>query len=436
MSASCGRSRSGDRFYNPPAVRRQLQLQRQQQQQQEQQLVLQKQKQQDKQERQEKQQRHHQKPSSTATSLVESESRTRTESNDCASSTRTPPPSFSCYSSSVASNLTNLDRFLEHTTPFVPALYFSKTSIRGWGNLEDESQPYFVLGDLWESFKEWSAYGAGVPLLLNGTDSVVQYYVPYLSGIQLYIDPSKPSPRIRRPGEESDGDTSRETSSDGSSDLDTDRGSNYFQGAWNQQDLTDATVHGMQRLSMRNKPFNGSSSDEGESSTGALVFEYMEYDPPYSREPLADKISTLSSGFSNLKMYRSCDLSPASWVSVAWYPIYRIPTGPTLQNLDSCFLTFHSLCTPVHGAQNEWQWQGIHGSCRTETQNGLDKPPKMLLPIFGLASYKFNVSIWDQGGGVESQKANCLLRAADEWLRLLKVSHPDYRFFVSRNYNC
>lgn len=57
-------------------------------------------------------------------------------------------------------------------------------------------RPYFVLGDLWESFKEWSAYGAGVPLILNDTDSVVQYYVPYLSGIQIYCHssnlPSKP----------------------------------------------------------------------------------------------------------------------------------------------------------------------------------------------------------------------------------------------------
>ena len=54
-----------------------------------------------------------------------------------------------------------------------------------------EFQPYFVLSDLWESFKEWSAYGAGVPLVLNGSDSVVQYYVPYLSAIQLYVDSSK-----------------------------------------------------------------------------------------------------------------------------------------------------------------------------------------------------------------------------------------------------
>lgn len=60
-----------------------------------------------------------------------------------------------------------------------------------------EHQPYFVLGDLWESFKEWSAYGAGVPLILNDSDSVVQYYVPFLSAIQIYGDPSKCSVKLR-----------------------------------------------------------------------------------------------------------------------------------------------------------------------------------------------------------------------------------------------
>lgn len=60
--------------------------------------------------------------------------------------------------------------------------------MRYWRTCDDECRTYFKLEDLWESFKEWSAYGAGVPLVLNGKDSVVQYYVPYLSGIQLYAD--------------------------------------------------------------------------------------------------------------------------------------------------------------------------------------------------------------------------------------------------------
>lgn len=59
------------------------------------------------------------------------------------------------------------------------------------------TSPYFCLEDLWESFREWSAYGAGVPLLLNGSDSVTQYYVPYLSAIQLYADPSRSVSRTR-----------------------------------------------------------------------------------------------------------------------------------------------------------------------------------------------------------------------------------------------
>lgn len=69
--------------------------------------------------------------------------------------------------------------------------------MRGFGSCGGECQPYFVLGDLWESFREWSAYGAGVPLVLNGNDCVVQYYVPYLSGIQIYVDTSKPSDKSR-----------------------------------------------------------------------------------------------------------------------------------------------------------------------------------------------------------------------------------------------
>lgn len=60
-----------------------------------------------------------------------------------------------------------------------------------------EFQPYYVLGDLWESFKEWSAYGAGVPLVLHEGDSAVQYYVPYLSGIQLYGDSTNASVKTR-----------------------------------------------------------------------------------------------------------------------------------------------------------------------------------------------------------------------------------------------
>lgn len=103
----------------------------------------------------------------------------------------------------------------------------------------------------------------------------------------------------RRPGEESDAESSRETSSDGSADYGVERGANSVaQGPWSQQKLADVNTQNMNRLSLRNKPFMGSPSGEGEVSNppGLLLFEYLEQDSPYGREPLADKASSISTG--------------------------------------------------------------------------------------------------------------------------------------------
>nr|XP_011461763.1 PREDICTED: uncharacterized protein LOC101293279 isoform X2 [Fragaria vesca subsp. vesca] len=390
---SIGRARGENRFYNPPPIR-----ERQQQQ------LLQRQKL----EQEKKQQRQQQ----VSVSVV-------VESEDCATS------HSSGSGREALSEAANLDRFIEFTTPLARAQFLPKTSIRGWRTHEPESHPFFVLGDLWESFKEWSAYGAGVPLLLNGSDSVIQYYVPYLSAIQLYVDPSKPPTRI------SDAESSRETSSDGSSDYGAERRINgVVDNAWSRQNIADVNGLGWNRVAPRDKPLTGSSSDESEicNPPGHLVFQYLEHDQPFGREPLADKIQVLASQFPELRTYKSCDLSPSSWISVAWYPIYRIPTGPTLQSLDACFLTFHSLSTSLKGTSTD---RLRPSSARPrEIQNANFK---LSLPTFGLASYKFKGSFWNPNGVYESQKANSLLRAAENWLRLLHVHHPDFNFFVSHN---
>lgn len=61
---------------------------------------------------------------------------------------------------------------------------------------------------------------------------------------------------------------------------------------------------------------------------------------------------------------------------------------------------------------------------------GVDGAPKISLPVFGLASYKFKSTIWTPSGG-EKQLANSLLQSADDWLRQYHVDHPDHRFFAS-----
>ncbi|KVI05385.1 uncharacterized protein LOC112525334 [Cynara cardunculus var. scolymus] len=306
----------------------------------------------------------------------------------------------------MPSPVCNLERFLESITPSVLAQYPSKRAMRGW-RTRDENQPYFVLGDLWESFKEWSAYGAGVPLILNDSDSVVQYYVPYLSGIQLYTDPLKASAKSRQQSEDSDGESFRDSSSDVSSDYERENAKSEICSRLDQLSLNYQHVSSLQE---------GFSSDEGESGRpqSCLSFEYLERNQPWGREPLADKILDLARCFPELKSRRSCDLLPSSWLSVAWYPIYRIPMGPTLKDLDACFLTFHSLHTPLTGGNG----------------NGNESEKAVSLPVFGLASYKLKAPLW-----ISNQRLvllTSLLQAADDWLAKLQVNHPDFLFFSRR----
>ncbi|XAR72314.1 hypothetical protein NMG60_11018909 [Bertholletia excelsa] len=341
---------------------------------------------------------------------------------------KTPTPVDAPVLEPVVSTLCNLERFLESVTPSVPAQHLSKTTMRGRRTGDVEFQPYFVLGDLWESFKEWSAYGAGVPLVLNGSDCVDQYYVPYLSAIQIYRDPSSLSAKSRQADDDSDGDYFRDSSSDGSSDSEHDRCMNTMTEHFNQHCLSSESSLRIDQLSSGDQHTiqEGFSSDEGESGNTrrCLLFEYFERDQPYSREPLTDKILDLAIRFPELKTLRSCDILPSSWISVAWYPIYRIPMGPTLKDLDACFLTFHFLHMPMPGVQS------ANGPVLINPSE-MDGVPKISLRVFGLASYKFKASLWTPNGESERQ-LNSLLQDADKWLTLLQVNHPDFHFFCRR----
>ncbi|XAR61377.1 hypothetical protein NMG60_11035063 [Bertholletia excelsa] len=323
-----------------------------------------------------------------------------------------PPPDILFSSAGQLNDATNLDRLLESVTPSAPAQCCSK----------DEESWFYFLGDLWESFKEWSVYGVGVPLLLNGKDSVMQYYVPFLSGIQLYVEPLEYPSGLRRPTVENDSKLSRRTSSGYNSDCEANLGTKCVMSSlWNEHSLMGWKSPQIDRLSLRDKILMNSSLEEAEmhSSPGRLLFEYLEQEQPHNRKPLADKISALTSQSPDLRMLRSCDLMPDSWISVAWYPIYRIPTGPTLRDLDVSFLTFHSLSThPISNGQSK----GTDASSS-----------KVSLPVFGLASYKLDGSILTLSGSHECCQEKTLFQAANDWLCRLQVDLPDFKFFRSRN---
>ncbi|XXG59433.1 hypothetical protein AAC387_Pa04g1525 [Persea americana] len=144
---------------------------------------------------------------------------------------------------------------------------------------------------------------------------------------------------------------------------------------------------------------------------------------------------------SKLKCLNLQDLHPASWYSVAWYPIYRIPEG----NLRASFLTYHSL---GHLSQR----------CITTADHFGEKAFCVVCPALGLQSYNTQAKCWfnpkkhSYSPSKESAPSNTSdilterLRTLEEAALLfargyvykgnVKVANhqPDYEFFLSRKH--
>lgn len=101
---------------------------------------------------------------------------------------------------------------------------------------------------------------------------------------------------IRYTSEDSDGDYYRDSSSEGSSDSEFGKRTELFIAQGNGQYYKGDTSIQMSRLSVHdkhNRMQEGFSSDDSETGNPQdLLFEYFDHDPPYSREPLTDKVST------------------------------------------------------------------------------------------------------------------------------------------------
>ncbi|CAL0333874.1 unnamed protein product [Lupinus luteus] len=170
----------------------------------------------------------------------------------------------------------NLDCFLRSTTPVVQSQFLQKHEIRNlnplWHPWEREVVEYFTLGDLWNCFDELSAYGAGVPITLANGETVVQYYVPYLSAIQIFIS----NTTVREETESGDSETRDSCSDSFSDDSECDKacrwdGTSSEEGGFEQ----DCLSHLNNRL-------------------GHLYFQYFERSTPYGRVPLMDKVPYIS----------------------------------------------------------------------------------------------------------------------------------------------
>ncbi|XP_076900433.1 uncharacterized protein LOC143554603 [Bidens hawaiensis] len=252
--------------------------------------------------------------------------------------------------------VTRLDMFLKSVTPIVPARKPPQSGL-----------PFYFLGDLWEAFQEWSAYGAGVHYMLNDGKEITQYYVPYLSGIQLYIDPRNP-PVLNEDQAEVKAVQSHEP------------------------DPQTSLAGSLASLNLGNQKLKqvASTSDnttEVHGPCGMLAHEYMEKERPHLREPLSLKALLLESRIPNLHNYRSCDLLPSSWIAVAWYSfLFR---------------------------GGKMGWSGGLGFSEPMVEN--DKVKVRLLAI-GMVPYKLRGSRIAPVGNYEIGQEAVLFRSACNWL--------------------
>lgn len=292
--------------------------------------------------------------------------------------TRAAPPAAPTALATPAPprELSNIEAFVASATPvFV---------VRGDPTASSsQSSSGYALSELFAAFDEPSAFGAEVPLRLHNTQDVSQYYVPFLSGVQLYV-------------RESD------------------------------------------------------DADGGER----LAFEFFETSSPYSRPSMSETTRAITDAHPELAHMRSDALAPSSWMSVAWYPIYRIPQGTMLHDVQGSFLTYHALydgalrdgdvACPLPPAMSDAQERLIEervtrakeaAAIESGGGGGVDDDDdatgistRVLRP-FGLSVYKMQGDVWAANERA-TKWMESLMDGAFTWLRFRKIIHADYEFFA------
>ncbi|KAJ4872348.1 hypothetical protein Rs2_45975 [Raphanus sativus] len=270
----------------------------------------------------------------------------------------------------------NYQSFLARTSPLVPVRYHaqpsgasSSSTVASGAEAKEVIRPHIVLRDIWSAYEELSCFGTEVPLSLEGIDEeVTSYYAPTLSAMQIFTI---------KPFADGCG------SSSGSSSVGTDDGLGY------------------------------------------LYFQYNELEKPHERHPLTAKIELLAEQHSGLHSLTSSDLSPDSWLSIAWYPIYQIPSVKCMKKeLSAAFLTYHKLKPdfPETFVEDDKKLKE-HGKSSKE----------VVLPPSGAMTYKASGNVWNMPRTSDHDDRDRHEKAASSWVEKLGFTHSDYKFFFKCN---
>ncbi|WOG96776.1 hypothetical protein DCAR_0416112 [Daucus carota subsp. sativus] len=133
-----------------------------------------------------------------------------------------------------------------------------------------------------------------------------------------------------------------------------------------------------------------------------------------------ESVENLSKSNPGLQTLTSIDLTPSSWMCVAWYPICQIPNiGIPIKDFEAAFLTFHT----ISSFYQDFHQEGMSSS-------GVQSSPSISLPPFGCATYKVQGDIWFNHGHSDYGSLSHLNKAAESWIRQLDFEHHDFNFFT------
>ncbi|KAF8369893.1 hypothetical protein HHK36_032087 [Tetracentron sinense] len=270
-------------------------------------------------------------------------------------------------------SLAEFERLLHSATPVIASTYVLQHCDVCLENrffqspLCKHQTPNIPLGAVWNWYEKPGNYGLEVEAedsqnekgLCTDSVSFRAHFVPFLSAVQLFGHPNVTNPS------RSTGNLSPEVPDYGGTEPCSSPSMTSSDIPCPEAVKTNLQVDEIRvsiSLDLVGEPVSSSniSPSDGKDSPSStsvpacsddieLIFEFFEYEQPQLRKPLYDKIMELvKTGASNhevfgdpakLKCMSLHDLHPASWYSVAWYPIYRIPEG----SLRATFLTYHSL---------------------------------------------------------------------------------------------
>ncbi|EOA20916.1 hypothetical protein CARUB_v10001251mg [Capsella rubella] len=351
--------------------------------------------------------------------------------------------------------MTNFERLLECSAPRVPVRYYterkgssSSSSSASGAKVGDEEvrRPCIVLDDIWSALEEWSSFGREVRISVDGFDEMVKYHlVPYLSAIQIFtIKPfSDDDPRSSAIGTDGTVTGSAETDSSskpivnaGSAEPDSSSKAIVNDGSAEPDSSSKPIVNaGSAEPDSSSKSIVNAGAAEPESSSkpienadhmGYLYYQFNETEKPYDRFPLTLKFTDdLAEKHPGLSTLKSSDLSPYSWIAIAWYPIYSIPSVPNKKGMAAAFLTYHSL-KPMFPETTDKDVKG--------KEEGVLGEREVELPAFAAVTYRAVGDVWIMPGTPDKLTIEMYEQAASSWLRTVSFFHNDFNFFMSQKF--